>query len=111
MARLPYDPIKDFAPIILVGALPHVLVVHPSLAATKVKELVSLVRDNPGKYRYESPGTAQSGQLAGEMFRLEYELDHACAIQRRRASHHVDVGHDHAPAAAGVEQATEPKSQ
>lgn len=37
MADLPYDPIKDFAPIILVGALPHVLVVHPSLAATKVK--------------------------------------------------------------------------
>lgn len=104
MAGPPYDPIKDFAPIILVGALPHVLVVHPSLAATKVKELVSLVRDNPGKYRYASPGI-------GEMFRLEYELDHACAIQRRRASHHVDVGHDHAPAAAGVEQATEPKSQ
>jgi tripartite-type tricarboxylate transporter receptor subunit TctC len=74
-ANLPYDPVKDFAPITLVGASPHVLVVHPSLAATNVKELVSLVRDNPGKYSYASPGTGQSGQLAGEMFRLECELD------------------------------------
>ena len=72
--------------ITLVGALPHVLVVHPSLAATNVKELVSLVRDVPGKSSYASPGTTQSGQLAGEMFRVEYEVDHACAIQRRRAS-------------------------
>ena len=49
-ADLPYDPIKDFAPMTLVGASPHMLVVHSSLAATHVKELVSLMRDNPGKY-------------------------------------------------------------
>jgi tripartite-type tricarboxylate transporter receptor subunit TctC len=74
-ANLPYDPVKDFAPITLVGASPHVLVVYPALAATNVNELVSLVRNNPGKYSYASPGTGQSGQLAGEMFRLECGLD------------------------------------
>src|SRR5581483_6904919 len=47
-ANLPYDPVKDFAPITLVGASPHVLVVYPALAATNVNELVSLVRNNPG---------------------------------------------------------------
>ena len=74
-ANLPYDPVKDFAPITLVGASSHVLVVHPSLPATNVNELVSLVRGNPNKYSYASPGTGQSGQLAGEMFRLECGLN------------------------------------
>ena len=74
-ANLPYDPVKDFAPITLVGASSHVLVIHPSLPATNVNELVSLVRDHPNKYSYASPGTGQSGQLAGEMFRLECGLN------------------------------------
>ena len=57
-ADLPYDPIKDFAPITLVGASPHVLVVHPSLAAANVKGLVSLVRDSwQGQPRIAGYGT------------------------------------------------------
>jgi tripartite-type tricarboxylate transporter receptor subunit TctC len=52
-----------------------VLVVNPAVPATNVKELVALVRSSPGKYSYASPGTGQSGQLAGEMFRLTCELD------------------------------------
>ena len=74
-ASLPYDPIKDFTPITLVGASPHVLVAHPALPAANVKELVALVKNSPGRYSYASPGTGQSGQLAGEMFRLACELD------------------------------------
>jgi tripartite-type tricarboxylate transporter receptor subunit TctC len=74
-ANLPYDPVKDFAPITLVGASPHVMVVHPSLPANSAKELVALVKANPGKYSYASPGTGQSGQLAGEMFRQAGGLD------------------------------------
>jgi tripartite-type tricarboxylate transporter receptor subunit TctC len=74
-ANLSYDPIRDFAPITLVGASPHVLVAHPALPAVNVKELIALVKDSPGKYSYASPGTGQSGQLAGEMFRLECGLD------------------------------------
>lgn len=74
-ANLPYDPVKDFAPVTLVGASPHVMVVHPSLPASNAKELVALVRTNAGKYSYASPGTGQSGQLAGEMFRQACGLD------------------------------------
>jgi tripartite-type tricarboxylate transporter receptor subunit TctC len=74
-ANLSYDPVRDFAPITLVGASPHVLVAHPALPAGNVRELVALVKNGPGKYSYASPGTGQSGQLAGEMFRLECGLD------------------------------------
>ena len=74
-ANLSYDPVKDFAPITLVGASPHVMVVYPSLPANSAKELVALVKANPGKYSYASPGTGQSGQLAGEMFRQACGLD------------------------------------
>jgi tripartite-type tricarboxylate transporter receptor subunit TctC len=74
-AGLSYDPVNDFAPITLIGASPHVLVVHPALPASNVQELVALVRGSPGKYSYASPGTGQSGQLAGEMFRLACRLD------------------------------------
>ena len=74
-ANLSYDPVRDFAPITLVGASPHVLVAHPALPAVNVRELIALVKDSPGKYSYASPGTGQSGQLAGEMFRLECGLD------------------------------------
>jgi len=74
-AKLSYDPVTDFAPVTVVGASPHALVVHPSLPASSVKELITLVQANPGKYSYASPGTGQSGQLAGEMFRLASGLD------------------------------------
>jgi tripartite-type tricarboxylate transporter receptor subunit TctC len=74
-ANASYDPERDFAPITLIGASPHVLLVHPGLPASNVNELVELVRGNPGKYSYASPGTGQSGQLAGEMFRLACGLD------------------------------------
>jgi tripartite-type tricarboxylate transporter receptor subunit TctC len=73
--KLPYDPIKDFAPVTVVAASPHVLVVHPSLPPSNLNELVALVKANPGKYSYASPGTGQSGQLAGELFRLALGLD------------------------------------
>jgi tripartite-type tricarboxylate transporter receptor subunit TctC len=66
----PYDPVKDFAPITMVVTSPHVLVVHPSVPARNVKELVALIKANPGKYSYASPGRGQSGQLAAEIFKL-----------------------------------------
>ena len=74
-ATLRYDPVRDFAPITLVGTSPHVLVVNTAFKANSVSDLVSLVRASPGKYSYASPGTGQSGQLAGEMFRLACGLD------------------------------------
>ena len=70
MAKLPYDPIKDFAPVAYVGYVPNVLSLHPSVPAKNMKELVALLRNNPGKYTYASSGNGSSQHLSGEMFKL-----------------------------------------
>jgi tripartite-type tricarboxylate transporter receptor subunit TctC len=74
-ARLPYDTVRDFAAVTNVAASPHVLTVNPSLPARTVRELIALVRANPSKMSYASPGTGTTGQLAGELFRLSLGLD------------------------------------
>jgi tripartite-type tricarboxylate transporter receptor subunit TctC len=68
-AKLPYDPIKDFAPVTLVASVPNVLVVHPSIPANNVKELIALVKAKPGKYNYASSGNGTSIHLSGELFK------------------------------------------
>ena len=59
-ARVPYDPDKDFQPLTCVGDSPNILTVHPSSPAKTVKELIELVRAQPGKHNYASPGTGTS---------------------------------------------------
>ncbi len=66
-ARLPYDPLKDFLPISMVGSFPLVLVVHPSVPANSVQELVAYAKANPGKLNYSAGSTAF--QVASEMFK------------------------------------------
>src|SRR5262249_50304750 len=73
--KLGYDPIKDFAPVTLVAVSPNVVAVNPSLPAHSIKELIALVKANPGKYSYASAGVGQSGHLAGELFKLRFGLD------------------------------------
>jgi tripartite-type tricarboxylate transporter receptor subunit TctC len=73
--RVPYDPIKDFDPVTLAVATTTVLAVHPSVPAQTASDLVSLIRANPGKYSYASPGTGTPSHLLGEMFRLSLKLD------------------------------------
>jgi tripartite-type tricarboxylate transporter receptor subunit TctC len=70
VAKLPYDPIKDFAPVAYVGYVPNVLSLHPSVPAKNMKELVTLLKAHPGKYTYASSGNGSSQHLSGEMFRL-----------------------------------------
>jgi tripartite-type tricarboxylate transporter receptor subunit TctC len=69
--RLPYDIVRDFAPLTLAATTPHLLVVHPSLPVRSVQELAVIGRRRPGELNYASvgPGTAQ--HLAGEMYRLQ----------------------------------------
>ena len=74
-AKVPYDPIKDFAPISLVAASPNVVVVNPSVPAKTLSELVQLIRDNPGKYSFAGPGVGSTPHLGGELFRLAFGLD------------------------------------
>ena len=74
-AKVPYDPIKDFAPVTLVAASPNVLVVNPSVPAKTIPELVQLIKDNPGKYSFAGPGVGSTPHLSGELFKLTYKLD------------------------------------
>lgn len=70
VAKLPYDPIRDFAPVSYVGYVPNVLSLHPSVPAKNMKELVVLLKANPGKFTYASSGNGSSQHLSGEMFKL-----------------------------------------
>jgi tripartite-type tricarboxylate transporter receptor subunit TctC len=67
--QLPYDPVRDFTPITLVGTVPNVLVVHPSLAAKNVKELIALAKASPGQLNFASAGNGTSQHLSGELFK------------------------------------------
>jgi len=66
---LPYDAVRDFAPVILVASTPYILVVHPSVPATTVAELLALARAQPGRLNYGSYGAGSSNHLASELFR------------------------------------------
>jgi tripartite-type tricarboxylate transporter receptor subunit TctC len=74
-AKVPYDPIKDFAPVTLAAASPNILFVHPSVPAHSVKELIDLIKSSPGKYSYAQPSTGSTPHLSGELLKLQYELD------------------------------------
>jgi tripartite-type tricarboxylate transporter receptor subunit TctC len=65
---VPYDPVKDFAPITLAVNSPNVIIVHPSLAANSVRELIALAKARPGQLNYASGSTGSSNHLAAELF-------------------------------------------
>jgi tripartite-type tricarboxylate transporter receptor subunit TctC len=66
--KLPYDSIRDFTPITLVGASPLILAMHPSVPTRNVKELIALAKAHPGELTYGSAGIGSSGHLAGALF-------------------------------------------
>lgn len=65
--KLPFDPVKDFAPITLVAVTPNILVVHPSLPVKTVKDLIALAKSRPGALNYPSAGVGSSSHLAGAL--------------------------------------------
>jgi tripartite-type tricarboxylate transporter receptor subunit TctC len=74
-AHNPYDPYKDFTPITLAAASPNILVVNASFPAKSVKELIDLLKKEPGKYTIANPGIGTTPQLAAELFKLSLKLD------------------------------------
>ena len=68
--KLPYDHIKDFAPVSLIGKTPNVLVVHPAVPVRSVREFIDYVKASPGKHNYASPGFGTSPQMTMELFKL-----------------------------------------
>jgi tripartite-type tricarboxylate transporter receptor subunit TctC len=73
--KLPYDPLRDFVPITMTSYNPYFLVVHPSVQAKTVKELIALARAKPGTLNYASSGTGGGAHLALELFRTMAKLD------------------------------------
>jgi tripartite-type tricarboxylate transporter receptor subunit TctC len=74
--KVPYDPFKSFTPVSLVVSAPEMIVVHPSLPAKDLKELIALLKANPGKYSYASPGYGTTPHLACVwLFNLENGID------------------------------------
>jgi tripartite-type tricarboxylate transporter receptor subunit TctC len=73
--KLSYDPLRDFTPVVLVTTMPFLTVVHPSLPARSVKELIALARARPGQLNYASPGSGSSTHLAMELFKAMARIE------------------------------------
>jgi len=68
-SKLPYDPVKDFAPVTVLAAVPNVLVVHPSLGVKSLRDLIALAKAKPGTLNFASPGNGSGPHLAGELLK------------------------------------------
>jgi tripartite-type tricarboxylate transporter receptor subunit TctC len=73
--KLPYDLLRDFAPIVLIDISPNVLIVHPALPVRTVKDLIALARARPGQLNFGSTGIAGSVHFAGELFKWMAQVD------------------------------------
>lgn len=73
--KVPYDPFKDFAPVSLIASAPLLVVVHPSLPVTSVKQLIALAKAKPGQLNYASNGIGSSTHLATELFKVMTKTD------------------------------------
>jgi len=73
--KLPYDALKDFAPVTLVDSADYVLVVHPSLPVRSVKDMIALARSKPGQITFASAGNLSVGHMAGELFKHYAKVD------------------------------------
>ena len=72
---LPFDPVKEFAPVALIANVTNVLAIHPSIPAKSVKELIAFAKAHPGQLNFASPGNGTSSHLAGELFRQVAKID------------------------------------
>ena len=74
-AKLPYDPAKDYAPITVIATVPNLLIVHPSVPAKTLRELIALAKAKPGTLNYASPGNGSGPHLAGELLKSMAGID------------------------------------
>jgi tripartite-type tricarboxylate transporter receptor subunit TctC len=75
VAKMPYDAVRDFAPITLATVTPVALVVHPSLPIKSVKEYIAIAREKPGSMTYGSPGAGSPHHFAGEWLKMLARID------------------------------------
>lgn len=89
--KMPYDTIRDFAPIILIAQSANILVTHPSVPAKSVKELIALLRNYPDKLNYASSGTGSGGHLAAELFKSVAKINMVHVPYRGGGPAYVDL--------------------
>jgi tripartite-type tricarboxylate transporter receptor subunit TctC len=93
----PYDPLKDFTPLSLVSYSPLILVVHPSVKANSLQELIALLKSQPGKFNYGSFGSGTMAHLAGELFRIMANVDIVHVPYKGSAPALIDLVAGHIP--------------
>lgn len=98
LQKLPYDPIKSFSPIVLVASIPMVLVVHPSVPANSVKELIALAKQKPGHLLFAASGIGTTAHVAVELFKIMAGIDIRIVQFKGGGPGTVDLlgGHSHA---------------
>jgi tripartite-type tricarboxylate transporter receptor subunit TctC len=108
LQKLPYDPIKDFDPVILIVTTPNTLIVSPSLPVKSVAEFVAYAKANPGKLTYASQGVGSSGHIVAEQFKSLAGVDLAHVPYRGAAPALQDVVAGHVPVMFDVVALTGP---
>ncbi len=105
---LPYDVLKDFAPVTLAASVPHFVVVHPSLPVHSIRELIAYAKERPGKLSFPSAGNGSTPHLAGEIFKSMAGVNLVHVPYKGSGQSMADllagqhqVGFDTAPASAG----------
>jgi tripartite-type tricarboxylate transporter receptor subunit TctC len=95
LTKLPYDTTKDLAPVVLLVTVPNILVVHPSVPAKNLQELIAYAKANPGKLSYASQGVGASGHIAGELFKQAagIEITHVPYRGAAPAAQDLAAGH------------------
>jgi tripartite-type tricarboxylate transporter receptor subunit TctC len=102
MAKMPFDPAKDFVPVVFIATSPNILIVHPSVPANTAAELVQHARANPGKLSYASQGIGSSGHLGMEQFKQVHNLDIVAVHYRGAAPALQDLIAGHAQVAFDI---------
>jgi tripartite-type tricarboxylate transporter receptor subunit TctC len=95
--NMPYDPVKDFAPVSLLVVVPNVLVVNPDFPARSVAELIALAKEKPGEYSYASSGNGTPLHLSGELFKSMAEIDMVHVPYKGAGPALIDVMGGHVP--------------
>jgi tripartite-type tricarboxylate transporter receptor subunit TctC len=90
-SKIPFDSFKDFAPVSIVVVVSNVLVLHPSVPANSVQELIALAKEQPGKLTYASSGNGTSMHLAGELFKSMAGVDMVHIPYKGAAASTVDL--------------------
>ena len=109
VTRAPFDPVKDFAPVVLAATSGLVIVVNPKLAASSMRELVELAKREPGKLHYSSPGNGGPQHLAMELLKLELGLDIVHVPYKSAAGALSDVVGGHVQATIAAVQTAQPQ--